>query len=75
MSSNATVCKHVHLVKIRTTNKVSANVSHTTTTGTEYFAKLLDEEGDGQLSALRHQVLSKLNEITVLVTVCHNSDA
>ena len=55
---HATVCKHVHLVNTQTTKKVSANVSHTTTTGTEYLAKLLDEKGDdGQLSALCHQVL------------------
>ena len=69
---NATVCKHVHLVKVRTTAKVSATVSHTSTMA-EYFTSHVDEKCNDQLSALRQQVC-KLNDITVLVTGCHNSD-
>jgi hypothetical protein len=71
---HATVCKHVHLVKIRTTAKVSATVPHISTTA-EYFSSLLDEKSNDQLFALRQQVFSKLNDITVLVTGCHNADA
>ena len=71
---HATVCKHVHLVKIRTTAKVSATVPHTSTTA-EYFSSVLDEKSNDQLFALCQQVFSKLNDITVLVTGCHNADA
>ena len=71
---HATVCKHVHLVKMRTT-KVSENVSHAST-NVEYFSHLLEDKcDDGQLSALRQQVLSKLNTMIVLVTSCHSTDA
>ena len=73
---HATVCKHVHLVKMSTTDTNNESIAHTTTT-VEYFSNMLDDDNiqDSQLTALRQQVQSKLNEMSVLVRGCANADA
>ena len=72
---HTTVCKHVHLVKMTTTDTVSDSTPQEAS-NLQYFSNLL-EDGveDSPLSTLRQQVLSKLDEMAIHVRGSQNRDA
>ena len=72
---HATVCKHVHLVKLITEKKVK-QAEHTTLENLEYFSSLFPEAHNGdELKELCQGLLRKLDKLKLLVQDCENIDA
>ena len=72
---HATVCKHIHFLKILA---METSGTRSTNSTVEYFSNLLDKGnniGETELSTLCPQILTKINELTVLVRTCKNVDA
>ena len=66
---HATVCKHVHLVKMMT-EKVTETAKKSPN-NLEYFSSLLDNDvQDSELVKVCKKVLCKLNEMDILVRNC-----
>ena len=73
---HATVCKHVHLVKLITEQKVKKQAEHTTLESLEYFSSLFPEAHNGdELKELRQGLLKKLDKLKSLVQDCVHIDA
>ena len=70
---HATVCKHVHMVAMMS-NIVTERTYHTEDSF-GYFSSLLEHRNENrELTKLRQQVLGKLNDLSVIVAECSNTD-
>ena len=77
---HATVCKHVHLVKM-TTGTATATPTNThpspnTQTKLDYFSNLLDVDvKEREVAKLRQILLHKVNNLNILLKTCEHVDA
>ena len=80
---HATVCKHVHLVKMITTmhttnkNNDSPNSDKCNTDTLQYFSNLFEDTKltDGKLSTLQLQIQHQIYELSTLLKTCQHTDA
>ena len=75
---NATVCKHVHLVQMTTTNIACEDSSkHVNSATLQYFSDLFESTNstDSELSGLHLQVQHQINELNTLLQTCQHVDA
>ena len=76
---HATVCKHVHIIKMTSSStsvkKCSPATSHPNDK-LKYFTNLLSDKVQAtKLETQRQKLLTKINEISVLVNECESTDA
>ena len=76
---HATVCKHVHLVRLSMTSTIEDHASSTsgTCSNVEYFSSLLKDtkSADIELPALRQQVQHQIDELITLVNSCQHAES
>ena len=77
---HATVCKHVHLVKMTTgtptETPTNTHLSPNTQTELDYFSNLLDVDvKEREVAKLRQLLLHKVNNLNILLKNCDHVDA
>ena len=77
---HATVCKHVHLVKMTTgtptETPTNTHLSPNTQTKLDYFSNLLDVDvKEREVAKLRQLLLHKVNNLNILLKNCDHVDA